>query len=463
MFSKSTYIKRREELAKKVGKGLVLLLGNNESPMNYEDNTYTYRQDGTFLYFVGLQLPSIAVVFDIDENKEILFGDDLSMDMIVWMGNQPSMRENAEKAGIQEVKPYSELATYIAKANQKKQEIHILPPYRHDHMLELSDLLVVSPKQLQKFVSEKLIQSVVALREIKSEEEIVEIEKAVNVSVDMHVAAMQVAQAGMTEAVVAAEIQKVAQASGGDISFPIIATINGHILHNHYHGNVLKQGDMVLVDAGAQTAMGYCGDLSSTFPVSPKFTSIQKEIYALSLEAHNKAIDMLKPGLAFKEAHFEACRTIIEGMKGMGLMKGNTEDALAAGAHALFFPCGLGHMMGLDVHDMENLGEKWVGYNGVEKSTQFGLKSLRLAKELEPGHVLTIEPGIYFIPELIKMWKAENKNAEFLNFDQIEKFKDFGGIRNEEDFLITKDGARLLGKPCPKSIEDVEKYRASAK
>ena len=459
MFKKETYIGRRKALKEKVGNGLIMLLGNNESPMNYEDNTYPFRQDSTFLYFVGLQVPSLIAVFDIEEGKDILFGDDLTMDMIVWMGNQPRVAEYAAKAGIECVKPLKELAPYLDKAKENGRKVHFLPPYRHDHMWKLNELFAYNQVQIQKEASIALIQAVVSLREIKSDEEIAEIEKAVDVSVDMHVAAIKTAQPGITEAQIAAEIHKVALASGGDIAFPIIATKNGQTLHNHVHSNIIKDGDLILVDAGAQTASGYAGDLSSTFPVSQTFTNIQKEIYQISLNAHEKAISLLQPGVPFKEIHLAACRSIIEDMKGIGLMKGNTEDALSAGAHALFFPCGLGHMMGLDVHDMENLGEKWVGYDGADKSTQFGLKSLRLAKKLQPGHVLTIEPGIYFIPELIDMWKSENKHVDFLNYSEIEKFKDFGGIRNEEDFLITEEGARLLGKPSPKTIEDVEKLR----
>ncbi|MCW3805375.1 aminopeptidase P family protein [Plebeiibacterium marinum] len=459
MFKKEVYINRRKALKHKVGSGIILLLGNNESPMNYEDNTYPFRQDSTFLYFVGLQVPSLITVFDVDEGKDILFGDDLTMDMIVWMGSQPVLSEYAAKSGIEEVRPLKDLVSYIEKAKGSGREIHFLPPYRHDHMWKLNELLGFSPAQLQQKFSVHLVQSVVALREIKSEEEIVEIEKAVDISVDMHVAAMQMARPGMTEAQIAAEIHKVALASGGDIAFPIIATKNGQTLHNHNHSNIINQGDMILVDAGAQTAMGYCGDLSSTFPVSQTFTEEQKEIYQISLNAHERAISLLQPGIPFADIHLEACRSIIEDMKAIGLMKGDTEEALIMGAHALFFPCGLGHMMGLDVHDMENFGEKWVGYNGEEKSTQFGLKSLRLAKKLQPGHVLTIEPGIYFIPELIDMWKAENKYSDFLNYEQIVKFKNFGGIRNEEDFLITPQGARLLGKLCPKTISEVEQKR----
>jgi Xaa-Pro aminopeptidase len=301
---------------------------------------------------------------------------------------------------------------------------------------------------------------VVAQREVKSAEEISELDRAVDISVEMHLAGMRCARPGMRESEVAARVAEVAIAANGNPSFPIIATTNGQTLHNHYHGNLIKSGDLFLLDAGAESENHYAGDLSSTFPVDPTFTPIQKDIYRLSLDAHTAAVSMLRPGTAFKEVHLTACRTIFEGLKAFGLTKGDTEEAVAEGAHALFFPCGTGHMMGLDVHDMENLGEQWVGYDGAKKSTQFGLKSLRLGKALRPGFVLTIEPGIYFIPDLIDLWKSERQHEQFLNYSEIEKFRNFSGLRNEEDFLITAEGARRLGKALPLTIEAVEAVRA---
>jgi Xaa-Pro aminopeptidase len=270
---------------------------------------------------------------------------------------------------------------------------------------------------------------------------------------------MQMVQPGIMESEIAAKVLEIAVEAGGNISFPIIATIHGETLHNHYHGNQLKDGDMLLLDCGAETALGYAGDLSSTMPVAAAFTERQKEIYNIVLASHNASIEMLTPGLPFKNIYYECCRVIVEGLKDLSLMMGNAEEAVQLGAHAMFFPCGLGHQMGLDIHDMENLGEVYVGYDGKPKSTQFGIKSLRLAKPLVPGLVLTIEPGIYFVPSLIDMWKAEKRFADFINYDKLETYKDFGGIRNEEDFVITADGYRLIGKQKPKTIEDVEKQK----
>jgi Xaa-Pro aminopeptidase len=299
------------------------------------------------------------------------------------------------------------------------------------------------------------------MRNYKTEEEIAEIEKACRITADMHIAAMKAVRVGKKEYEIAATIAEVAYSSGARLSFPIIATVNGQTLHNHYHGNTIKEGDMFLIDAGAETEASYCGDMSSTVPAGRKFTSIQKNMYDIQVASHRKAIEALRPGVFFKDVYDLSATIICEGMKSLGLMKGDMEEAVQQGAHAMFFPCGLGHMMGMDVHDMENLGEVWVGYDGEPKSTQFGRKSLRLARKLEPGFVLTIEPGIYFIPELIDLWKSENKFSDFINYDRLEDYRNFGGIRNEECYLITETGARLLGKKIPLTAEEVEEIRTS--
>ncbi len=459
MFNTTTYVERRDRLKKQVGSGILLFLGNEESPMNYTDNPFHFRQDSTFLYYFGLNFAGLNAIIDLDEDREVIFGNELTIEDIVWMGTQPTLQEKSRMVGIEETAPAAELKEYIEKVKKKQGKIHFLPPYRGEHSVKYFNLLGIHPEETAGSVSVEFIKAVVAQRNIKSEEEVAEIKNAVNTSADMHIAAMKLAKPGMTEAEVAAVVEQIALASGGQISFPVIATIHGETLHNHYHGNTLKEGDMFLLDAGAETAMGYAGDLSSTFPVGKKFSSRQKEIYNIALAAHEAAVAALKPGVKFKDIHLLACKTIASGMKDMGFMHGDVDEAVAAGAHALFFPCGTGHMMGLDVHDMENLGEVYVGYDGENKSTQFGLKSLRLARELEPGYVLTIEPGIYFIPELIDMWKAEKKLTQFINYGKVETYKDFGGLRNEEDFLITSGGYKLLGKPVPKTIEEVEILR----
>ncbi|WP_297097023.1 aminopeptidase P family protein [uncultured Draconibacterium sp.] len=455
MFQKEIYIERRKVLKEKVGEGLILLFGNDESSMNYADNTYHFRQDSTFLYYFGIQHPGLAAVIDIDNDKEIVFGDDYTIDDIVWMGPQPTIADRAAQCGVSTVFPMKELASVV----EKSKKIHFLPLYRPENKIKLLELIDVAPKDVANTYSLDLVKAVVSQREIKSKEEIEQLHQAVNVSVDMHVAAMKFARPGMTEAQVTAEIHKVALAAGGNIAFPIIATKNGQTLHNHFHGNTVKEGDLFLVDAGYENELSYSGDLSSTFPVSKKFTPEQKEIYEISLAGHEAAISALELNKPYKNAHIAAATTIFDGLKSMGFTKGNAMDAFEAGAHALFFPCGTGHMMGMDVHDMEDLGEVWVGYDGQPKSTQFGLKSLRLAKPLRAGHVFTIEPGVYFIPELIDLWRGQGKFNDFINWEKVDSYRNFGGMRNEEDFVMTENGAQLLGKPKPKTVEDVEALR----
>lgn len=462
MFSTNTYIGRRQQLNKDIDKGLILFVGNGESPMNYTDNTFRFRQDSSFLYFFGLSHPDLCATIDVESGEETLYGDDYTIDHIVWMGNQPTISDRAKTCGVQKTAVTSRLVKDLQQAKSQGRQIHFLPVYRGESKIKIFEYLGIAPSEMAAKASLEFIKAVIKQRNYKSAEEIVEIEKAVNITVDMHLAAMRMARPGMTEAQIAAEVERIALAEDGSISFPVIATINGQTLHNHFHGNTLVDGRMFLLDAGAETPMAYAGDMSSTFPVGKTFSSQQREIYQVALNSHEKAIEMLKPGIPFKEVYYESAREMMRGMKNLGFVKGNIDEAVIAGAHAMFFPCGLGHMMGLDVHDMEDLGEQYVGYNNEEKSTQFGAKSLRLGRKLEPGFVLTIEPGIYFIPQLIDLWKSENRFADFLNYSKIEQYRDFGGCRNEEDFLITETGYKLLGKPLPKTIEDVENERLKA-
>ena len=460
MFSKDTYTGRQQVLLKRMNSGISLLPGNDESPMNYTDNPYHFRQDSTFLYYFGLTRPGLIALFDNNNGTITIYGDDYTVEDFVWMGKQPTIQELAALCGVKNTGSIRDLYYRISQAGKKKETIHFLPQYRSKNILKLMDLTGLSAKEIKTAASKELITAVVSQRNYKTADEITEIEKGVDTTVDMHIAAMKMLKPGMSELEVVVEIEKIARVTGGEISFPTIATINGQTLHNHYHGNIVKEGQLFLLDCGAETSMGYAGDLSSTFPVGQTFSSLQKEIYNLVLKTHYACVDTLKPGVTFKEVHRAACMTIADGLKNMGLMKGDTESAVDAGAHALFFPCGTGHMMGLDIHDMENLGEEYVGYDGEAKSKQFGLKSLRLGREMEPGFVVTIEPGIYFIPELTDQWRAQKKFMDFLNYDEIDKFRNFGGIRNEEDYLITNDGKRLLGnKKKPMLIEEVEALR----
>jgi len=457
MFNKETYIQRRTDLKREIGKGLLIFLGNDEAGCNYADNTYPFRQDSTFLYFFGLSFAGLSAVIDIDNDRDIIFGDELTIDSIVWMGTQPTLQEKCELAGVTQVKPAKELGNYVADALRQKQIIHYLPSYRPEHQIKLWSLLGVLPGT--ESASMDFIRGVINLRNYKTDEEVAEIEKACRVTADMHLTAIKMVRPGMRECEVSAAIEAVANAQNYRVSFPTIATKNGQTLHNHYHGNVIKSGDLFLLDAGAETEMGYAGDMSSTVPADPVFTSRQREIYDIQVKCHEAAVAALRPGIRYEEVYDISAQVIVEGLKGVGLMKGDAVEAVKEGAHALFYPHGLGHMMGLDVHDMENLGEVNVGYDGQPKSTQFGRKSLRLARTLEAGFVLTVEPGIYFIPELIDLWKSEKRFTDFINYDKVKSFKDFGGIRNEEDYLITSDGARLLGKKISKKADDIEALR----
>lgn len=456
MFSQEVYIGRRAELKKNIEKGTVLFPGNGESGMNCKDNWYPFRQDSTFLYYTGINIPDVYFVIDIEENQEILFGNDPTAEEIVWIGPTTPLSELAEAAGIKNVRPLSELASYLTKASQKNQ-IHFLPPYRGETSIMLHKLLGMSIPEVNTKHSIALIKAVVKQREIKQSVEVEQLHKAVNITAAMHTYAIQNARAGKTEKQIAGDLQAIAIGGGGNISFPIILTANGQYLHNHASEKMLNNGELVLCDCGAEIAMGYAGDMTRTFPVAERFTDLQKEVYDIVLDAHNSAIEALRPGIKFLDVHLLASTRLVEGLKNLGLIKGNTEEAVSAGAHTLFFQCGLGHMMGLDVHDMENLGEPYVGYTeALKKSDVFGLRSLRLGKELKEGFVLTVEPGLYFNPYLIDAWKAQQKLSEFINYTEVEKFKNFGGIRIEEDFLITSAASELLGDPLAKTTSDIE-------
>lgn len=457
MFSKETYVQRRAELKRRIGSGVLLFLGNDDCGMNYADNTYRYRQDSTFLYYFGLPFAGLAAVIDVDNDREIIFGDELTIDDIVWMGTQPTLHEKAHSVGVDQVLPSGQLRDVLDKALAARQPVRYLPTYRPEHRIKLWRLLDVKPGDEKPSV--EFIRGVVDMRNHKTPEEIAEIEKACDVTADMHIAATEAIRPGMHEYEIAALIEYIAGKNNCPLSFPTICTVHGETLHNHYHGNVIKPGDMVLIDAGAERPSGYAGDMSSTICAGKTFTPRQKSIYDIQVASHLAAVEMLRPGVPFLNVYERAAEVICAGMKDLGILKGDPKDAVAAGAHAMFFQCGLGHMMGLDVHDMENLGEVYVGYDGKPKSTQFGRKSLRLARPLEEGFVLTIEPGVYFIPELIDLWHGQGLFTDFINYDELNKWRDFGGIRNEEDYLITADGARRLGKKIPLTTEEVEALR----
>ncbi len=460
---KETYIRRRAQLKRDMQSGLLLFLGNDEVGMNYADNTYRFRQDSTMLYFFGLDYAGLAAVIDVDEDREIVFGNELTIDDIVWTGTQPSLRDKCEPVGISDVLPMNELKSYIDKAHAKGQLVHFLPPYRGDHRVWLWELLGIEPAAQSGLASVPFIKAIVKQRNYKDEEEIRLIEESVDLSTEMHLAAYRTVRPGIHESEVAAAVEEVACRHGNALAFPTIATVQGQVLHNHGFIHDLKEGDIFLLDAGAETKTHYAGDLSSSMPVGERFTDRQAEVYNIHLRSFYAAVDKLQLGVPFREAHIAAATEIARGMKELGLMKGDPAEAAECGAYALFFPCGLGHMVGLDVHNMENLGEQYVGYaDGQVKSKQFGFKSLRLARPLEKGFVFTVEPGIYFIPELMDKWQAEHQFEDFICYDKLAPWRDFTGLRNELNYVMTDTGARLLGTiKKPMTIEEV--YAAKEK
>ncbi len=460
MFKSEVYSKRREVLRAKVGSGLILLLGNRELPMNYPANTYHFRQDSTFLYYFGLNYAGMAALLDCESGNDLLIADDIDIEDIIWMGVQPSVKDLALKAGVRDTRPVGALKALLDEARGKGRNIHFIPPYRPDNKILLHDLLGLPFAEMKSAASVELIRAIVSMRSLKDADEIAEIERACEIGVSMHTAAMKSAKPGILEREISGMIEGIALSHGSSVSFPVICSVHGETLHNHYHGNIMKEGDLLLTDAGAETTMNYASDYTRTFPVSSRFTQKQREIYEIVLKANMDAIAAIKPGIRYQEIHLLAAKVIAEGLIALGLMKGDADAAVKAGAHAMFFPHGLGHMMGLDVHDMEDLGENYVGYDETtSRIDQFGTAYLRLGRRLEPGFVLTVEPGIYFIPALIAKWKNENINAEYINFGKAEQYLDFGGIRIEDDILVTDQGARILGPHLPKGVDEIEALR----
>jgi Xaa-Pro aminopeptidase len=457
MFESQTYIQRRKILTENFNSGILLFLGNNETPINYVANANAFRQDSSFLYYFGIDLPGFTAIIDVDSNTSILFGTEFTMDDIVWMGPQASLNDLAEKSGIDRSEEFNNLHKVLSEAVKNGRKIHFLPQYRAEHFAQIGEFLGLKSGSVNNYASLKLIKAVIAQRSIKAAEEIEEIDKAVDIAHRMHTAAMKMIKPGLNEKKIAGMIEGIALSLGAGLSFRPIVSINGHILHNHIQENDIKEDSILVNDSGAETFLHYASDITRTIPASGKFTSRQREIYEIVLNAITTSTKSVKPGVTNKELHLIAAKIITEGLSDLGIMKGNVDLAVQQGAHALFFPHGLGHMLGLDVHDLEGLGENYVGYDDtVSKSNQFGLSFLRLAKALEPGYVFTIEPGIYFIPPLIEEWKVANKFSEFINYQKVEDYIDFGGIRIEDNILVTKDGYRVLGKPIPKTVEEVE-------
>ncbi len=458
MFSKSTYVNRRKQLAKDIKDGLILILGNSDSPFNYVANIYTFRQDSSFRYFFEYNLQDLAGVIDANSGEDYLFGDDVEIDDIIWTGPVASVRDRADKIGVKNTGSRKDLANLLEQAMLQERKIHFLPPYRAENRNLLSSLLHIKKDHVEKFASLELRKAIVKQRSIKSLEEIAEIEKAIETAYKMHTTMMRMAKNLNTyEYEIAGIMEGIALSGGGPVSFPIILTTHGEILHGHDHSLKLKKGRMLVSDAGCETPSGYCSDITRTVPCGGKFDERQKGVYEAVLNANLIAQQSIKPGIEYKGIHLKAVKELGEGLKAIGLMKGDIEEAVKEGAMGLFMPHGLGHMMGMDVHDMENFDETIVGYDEkTSRSNQFGLRSLRFGRKLEPGHVITNEPGCYFIPALIDKFKAEKKFLSFVNYKELELYKDFGGIRIEDDILVTEKSSRVLGTPIPKTVKEIE-------
>jgi Xaa-Pro aminopeptidase len=457
MFQPATYRDRRRRLSTDVGSGLILFLGNDEVGMNYTANVYPFRQDSTFLYFWNVDQPGLAAVIDADSGEETLYGDDVSLADVVWSGPQPSIVDRAAQGVVASTAPAASLAEHVAAAVQKGRQVHFLAPYRAEHTVKLAAMLGVAPSAVAGKRSVALHKAVAAQRLYKTPEEVANIELAVDVSREMYAAAMRSVAPGKIEHEIVAEIARVVMARGCTYAFPPICSVHGETLHNPFYRNTLEAGGWLVLDSGAETPSRYASDITRTIPVSGTFSSQQRAIYESVLRAQTGAISAVKPGVPYREVHLGAAKSFVDDLTALGLMKGNADEAVAAGAHALFFPHGLGHMMGFDVHDMENIGEDIVGYGpGEERSSQFGLGYLRLARRLEPGFVITVEPGLYFIPALIDAWKAEGRHTAFINYAEVEKFRDARGCRIEDDVLVTPTDSRVLGPAIPKTIADVE-------
>jgi len=461
MFEKETYIRRRAQLKKLVGSGVVVLFGNNESPANYPANGYApFRQDSSFLYYFGQHRDGLVGVIDIDNDEEWLFGDDIDVEDIVWMGYTPSVADLAAEVGVSKTAPMSKLKDIVNCKSSNGKSYHFLPPYRYDTKIQIMDLLGIHPSQQKEKASLALIKAVVKMRSTKEPQEIEAIEKACDVGYAMHTTAQLLIKPGVTERFIGGQVDGIARSLAQGVSFATIFSQHGEIMHGNPSDAPLEDGRLVLCDAGCELN-DYCSDNTRTMPVNGKFTQRQLEIYSIVETCHDYVLEVAKPGVKYADVHFAVCRLMTDRLKELGLMKGDTEEAVRAGAHAMFLPHGLGHMMGMDVHDMEGLGQIYVGFDEETRPNldQFGTNCLRMGRKLEPGFVVTDEPGIYFIPHLIDLWKKEGHCKEFLNFDLLETYKDFGGIRIEDDLLITEDGCRFMGsKRIPYHPQELEDF-----
>ena len=449
------YVRRRQSLREAVREGVILIPASTTA-WRSADNRWPFRQSSHLLYLVPIIRPGLLLALDVDNGRDILFAPAEDPDDLVWHGPNPAIREEAAAVGIDDVRDGSDLPQFLNEVRGVGRPIHLPPIFQPGVREEVAGWLGIAPEGVQARVSEELIRALGEQRLIKDEQEIGEIERALNVTAEMFRAAMQVARPGISEAAVRGEMARVVLGANMTFSFNPIVTVEGEVLHKETYHNTLADGDLLLIDAGVETPAGYASDITRTVPVSGTFTGRQREIYEIVLAAQLAAIAEIVPGASFRAVHDRASRVIASGLTKLGLMRGDPAEAVAAGAHALFFAHGLGHPLGLDVHDLHDLGDE-VAYDPDQpRSQKFGTRFLRFGRTVKQGMVLTVEPGIYFIPALIDSWRAENRHADFIDYGAVDRYRTFGGIRIEDDVLCEEAGSRVLGPDIPKLPHEVE-------
>lgn len=469
VFSRETYIKRRSELlalmAQKGAKGIAVFLGNAETAQNYSGNDYKFRQGSSFLYYWGIDAPMFAAVLDLESGESCIYGDDYEIDDIIWMGPMPSVASLADEVGVSKSKKYQDFDTDVLTAKANGRTIHLLAESRWFNACKIGKLLGIEPSDLftkgktgAPAASRELTESVIAMRLVKSDEEILLLDKACELGYEMHTVARKNILVGRKEQEIVGAMEGVALSKGWGTSFSTILTQHGEIFHCHSHESLLEAGRLMVIDAGVESNQHYASDYTRTYPTAGRFTDKQRDIYQIVYECNELAFSLTKPSVTYRDVHLSVAGHMLEGLSSIGLVHGNVDDMVASGVAGLFMPHGLGHNMGMDVHDMEDLGENLVGYDPDQKrSEQLGLGSLRMARKLVKGNVITDEPGIYFIPDLIEAWKKEGIAKDFINYNALESYYSFGGIRLEDDVLVTENGARRLGSQrLPISPEEVE-------
>lgn len=465
MFSKEVYARRRQTLVAKMAdsaaegkRGIALFIGNTEAPAQYKDNCYKFRQDSTWLYFFGIDQPLYAAIIDLDNGNETIFANDVEIGDIIWMGPQPSVASVAASVGVEKSAPYTDLNAAVAKVLAEGRPVHFVKPSRYYNTMKIASLLGCGTDEVAGKFSLALTKAIISMRLVKEDCEIEAIDDACNLGYEMHTVARNSIVPGIIEQEIVGKMDGVTLSKGWGVSFPTILTQHGETLHNHLHDKIIEPDKLMVIDAGAESNVHYASDFTRTYPTSGKFTAKQREIYQIVCDCNEFAFSMTRPGISYREVHLKTMHLMLEELRALDIVRGDVQDMVEAGIAGLFMPHGLGHNMGLDVHDMEDYGENYVGYDDDQsRSPQLGLGSLRMARKLVPGNVITDEPGIYFIPALIEKWKSEKTDQGFVNYSKLESYYDFGGIRLEDDVLVTADGARRLGKErLPISPDDVE-------